>query len=693
MMDSCETDQIFPIHAFDDSALNRSMVVTGLLRYSALLNASKLRDSLITLLHTGDWKKLRGRLRFNDDGNLYISVPPAAADRPALKYKHTNLGIPIAQHSSFSNIATSKPTSAIQPAIADSDNIATGLVPPDWPRSLAEFTNPQRDEPIIGLHIVSFSDTTLVVLMFSHILMDGAGIAAFLSAWSSVVAGAQKIMPLIGAREDPLDVFRLSKDYGAPFVLADQKVDGAALMPMSLSEDTQPPDADWDISLPGTRWRVISLSRAAASSLVQEACESMPTVNGSPPYVSEDDVVSAWFFRTIARTVAPTRAMNNYRVYDMRRRLPVFQSNAAYIQNAFGLIWTIGSSAGDIATASLGQLAVALRESLQQQTSQNQVVAAMRQRKDGISPLYGDPTGLFLMVNSWDRMKIYQNTDFSAALMANSIPSVGDRSNTARQPDVADFDFGLGSAPGPTVTWSGKDLGPFLHSAPCKPGREICLTGRRYTRRTGDTCESIARSNGVSAVALYMGNQNIMPDCSSVQPNVSICFPMTCDLHFIQPSDTCVSIDWSLGLGIGHLRRYNSWINSACTNLHSATDFYGKVICVSPQGGSFTGTAAPPQETSGPRDGYTRDVVEPPGTVPVAERTTLNCGRWHAVTVEDMCASICIRNGSIKGLFHDVNPSLAASDGCIESLQPGRALCVGPTYYWNTTMPTATTIA
>ncbi|KFA60179.1 hypothetical protein S40285_09788 [Stachybotrys chlorohalonatus IBT 40285] len=159
MMDFCGTDQIFPIHAVDDYVLNRSMVVAGFLRYSALLDGSKLRDSLITLLHTGDWQKLRGRLRFN----------ASSSPMPC---------------------ATGKPTCAIQPAIADIDKIATGLVLPDWPRSLAEFAIPQRDEPIIGLHILSFSDTTLVVLTFSHVLMDGGCIASFFSAWSSVVASA-----------------------------------------------------------------------------------------------------------------------------------------------------------------------------------------------------------------------------------------------------------------------------------------------------------------------------------------------------------------------------------------------------------------------------------------------------------------------------------------------------------------------
>ena len=370
--------------------------------------------------------------------------------------------MPIAQHSSISKIATSKASSTVQPAIADIDGIHTDLVPSGWPRSLAEFVEPHRDEPVIGLHILSFSDTTLVVLRFSHLLMDGGGIGSFLSAWSSVVAGAQEIMPLVGASEDPLDHYRLSEDYSEPFVLADQKVNGAALMPMSKSEDAQQADAEWDISSPETCWKVISLSKAAISSLVEEARASIPTVNGSQPFISEDDVIAAWFFRTIARTVAATRAMNNYRVYDMRRRLPIFKSDAAYIQNAFGLIWSIGSSAGEIATTSLGPLAVTLRQSLQQQTSQNQVVAAMGQRDNAISPLYGDPTGLFLMVNSWIRMNIYQNADFSPAMIDHA-PSTGHSSDTAGKPDVVDFDFGLGSAPGPTVTWCAKDAHGTWH--------------------------------------------------------------------------------------------------------------------------------------------------------------------------------------------------------------------------------------
>jgi hypothetical protein len=58
-------DDLMPLHAFDDTALNRIMVVTGLFRYNSVLDADLLQNSLTELLHIGDWKKLRGRLRLN----------------------------------------------------------------------------------------------------------------------------------------------------------------------------------------------------------------------------------------------------------------------------------------------------------------------------------------------------------------------------------------------------------------------------------------------------------------------------------------------------------------------------------------------------------------------------------------------------------------------------------------------------
>lgn len=233
-----------------------------------------------------------------------------------------------------------------------------------------------------------------------------------------------------------------------------------------------------------------------------------------------------------------------------------------------------------------------------------------------------------------------------------------------------------------------------LRPAPSPAPAPYCVTGKRYTTKEGDTCESVANATSLSAAALYMGNQQILRDCSAAEPGVSLCLPMTCQTYYLRPLDTCVGIERALGLNFGSVRNYNSWLDALCTNLHTATDFYGKIICVSPQGGTFSGTVPSPAPTGSPGtgDGYTRHAVAPPDGVPVAEGTTMNCGRWHEVIGKDTCSRICVKNGITINLFLTVNPSLKPGASCTLSLDPGTSICVGPTYNWNTTVSVTSTI-
>lgn len=212
-----------------------------------------------------------------------------------------------------------------------------------------------------------------------------------------------------------------------------------------------------------------------------------------------------------------------------------------------------------------------------------------------------------------------------------------------------------------------------------------CLSNKRYNTKQGDTCQSIASSNSVSSAGLYMANQELLKDCSNVTPGLTVCLPMTCITHNLQPDETCFSVEKSLGLEFGLVQRYNSWLDVACTNLQPATDFYGKVICVSPQGGQFVTPSEPviPKPTTPtPVDGYTKAKVPPPEGAVVAQGTTMECGKWHVVVNGDSCVKICLTNGIETSLFHEVNLSLAAGDECDSSLKEQTALCAGPTYQW-----------
>jgi hypothetical protein len=213
-----------------------------------------------------------------------------------------------------------------------------------------------------------------------------------------------------------------------------------------------------------------------------------------------------------------------------------------------------------------------------------------------------------------------------------------------------------------------------------------CLSNKRYTTNQGDTCESISSGTSVPSAALYMGNQNLLKNCTSVKTGLSICLPLKCVTYTIQPSDTCYTIEKKLSLEPGRIQRYNSWLDAGCLNLHSATDFYGKNICASPQGGEFKNPDKPPvpNPTPGTADGYTREKVAPPKGASIAEGTTTECGRWHVVIAGDTCVKICLTNKIDAILFHEVNPSLASGDDCDASLKEQTALCAGPMYTWKT---------
>ncbi|KAG6358145.1 hypothetical protein INS49_014029 [Diaporthe citri] len=68
---------------------------------------------------------------------------------------------------------------------------------------MAHLTDQKGDYPILGLHVMSFEDATVVILNYNHVLMDGGGSKAFLKAWTNVVNGRQgNVVPLAATEDD-----------------------------------------------------------------------------------------------------------------------------------------------------------------------------------------------------------------------------------------------------------------------------------------------------------------------------------------------------------------------------------------------------------------------------------------------------------------------------------------------------------
>ncbi|KAL4756108.1 pectate lyase superfamily protein-domain-containing protein [Aspergillus foveolatus] len=211
----------------------------------------------------------------------------------------------------------------------------------------------------------------------------------------------------------------------------------------------------------------------------------------------------------------------------------------------------------------------------------------------------------------------------------------------------------------------------------------LCLSDVTYTTADGDTCTSIAKATSVSSAALYMGNQDIIQWCSSIKPGLELCLPLSCkETYELQPSDTCSSIEYAFELGQGDLRKYNPWVSYDCANIHIASEIYGTILCLSPQGGEHVndhdGTGTAPS----PSNGYADAIVAPPADASVAEETTMNCGRWHEAQDSESCVAICLQGSITHDLFVAVNPSLDPDD-CAASLQVGKTYCTGPIEFWD----------
>lgn len=59
------TDTIIPLHFFDDTSINRGIVLDFTLRFDDVLDPEKVRGALVRLLEIGNWRKLGARLRMN----------------------------------------------------------------------------------------------------------------------------------------------------------------------------------------------------------------------------------------------------------------------------------------------------------------------------------------------------------------------------------------------------------------------------------------------------------------------------------------------------------------------------------------------------------------------------------------------------------------------------------------------------
>ncbi|KAF7183038.1 hypothetical protein CNMCM7691_002873 [Aspergillus felis] len=192
----------------------------------------------------------------------------------------------------------------------------------------------------------------------------------------------------------------------------------------------------------------------------------------------------------------------------------------------------------------------------------------------------------------------------------------------------------------------------------------------------------------VASAAIQIGNPTLINNCTALVSGRELCRPLSCDIQYtVKDGDTCLSIEWANQptVAFGSVRKYNSWLNSECTNLQSTHPIHGSVICLSPQAGAHNSTGTVPT-TDGNSGGasssqYSEVVTGAPANAIVANGTTSLCGKWYTAAAGDTCATIFVEQGISSRLFMAVNPSLKS--GCDGSLLKGTTYCVSPDLYWD----------
>ena len=215
-----------------------------------------------------------------------------------------------------------------------------------------------------------------------------------------------------------------------------------------------------------------------------------------------------------------------------------------------------------------------------------------------------------------------------------------------------------------------------------EPAGSFC-SGRKYVTRAGDTCDSIAQGNLVSAGTLFYNNPMLV-GCSKLKAGTSICLPPQCkSLYTIKEGDECVSVALALGISWRQIVDWNGMVDCYGPDMRGEGLDWGSRICVSPPGGTFT--TPPLNETGngvggqgGSGDGYGTELVDIPTGASLAPQTTTICGGYYIVKTGDTCTSILVSKTASAALFIAANPWLRSSQLCDSRLIVGRTYCLLP---------------
>ncbi|PKS13036.1 hypothetical protein jhhlp_000377 [Lomentospora prolificans] len=424
------TDIIVPLSEEDDTQINRDLLLNLMLRFDAVLDPRKLRESLDKLLARPDWKKLGARLRKNSAGKLEYHIPDHFDEnRPAYTYTQLRFDIRIRDHPVASKIPNG--FSGDAPANLLNPNEFKELMrrKEGSPSHIDDYLT--QDRPQLGLHVTSFTDATLVCISWPHTFWDAMGRREFLLAWTATLAGQEdKVLPLNGFDASPLTGFcdnpkeeykLLPKRLSIPQMI----VFGLRLWFESFwwtQEETRV------VCIPAS---YIQQTKAQAVVELKEAAAAA----GQPTegiFLSDGDILSAWGTKLLTKhiPIGQKQTICILNAFGWRELLApdILPRSKAYLANASSAVFTY-LRGNDVASHPISYSAGLVRQSLQELGTRAQLEASVKlnreaMRATGHPPLYGDATMQLIVVSNWSKAKFFE-MDFSPAIVPGTPSAKG----------------------------------------------------------------------------------------------------------------------------------------------------------------------------------------------------------------------------------------------------------------------------
>ncbi|KAB8260699.1 hypothetical protein BDV32DRAFT_158615 [Aspergillus pseudonomiae] len=417
------TDRIVPLRYWDDLHYLRSLSHDFTFRFDDVLDASKLEGALNRLMEIGDWGQLGARLRLNDNGKLEYHIPSEydKSTRPAFGFTTEKYGMGINEHPLGARLPkTGQDQSVLSPSCAE---FAPLVRHADSPRELADWIYSDRGQ--LHVHVAVFEDATLLTVSYLHTFFDAVARTNFFKAWIAVLDGREEdVPPFVPFDQDPLG--DLGK--GVPrenYTHFQRLVIGLSLVLFGLrylfelfwfrKEEEHP------IRVPG---HCVEQMRQTAQ---EELAASTPE-GAEVPFLSEPDVVSAWWVKTMVTALNPApgrtvMVMSPFNVWGLFKES--FPAGAkGFIGNAFFNSYTVHKTSEVLEDNNLAYLASKNRQALMEHRTKEQVQAMTAIQRDSfmqIPPLVGDSSLLFMTHTNQHKARYFE-TDFSAAVVAPGIP-------------------------------------------------------------------------------------------------------------------------------------------------------------------------------------------------------------------------------------------------------------------------------